>query len=409
MDVERFECRACGEKETAILLEMGKLPLANAFVGDASGTEDQFREGLTLVMCEECRLIQIEESVPPERLFGHYLWVTGTSESAKAYARWFAARLSERHRGERHPFLVEIASNDGLILQHCRDVGFEVLGVEPSNLADEASGRGLMSIRAFFGLDAARRIKEERGPADLIVARNVLGHAGALQDFVSGVRYLLGPDGCWIVEVPYAYFLRAEVQYDTVFHEHSSYFTVQSLATLARRFGMKLTDITFVDMNGGSLLCELRHEEAPARRADQAFLDFEALIRLNTPQGWMGFAPAVAAQRASFVGLLTRLRSEGKSVAAYGAAAKFMTMLNYCGVTTELLPVIGDANPRKQGLLCPGVRIPVISPEELMRRNPDYVVIGSWNLKEEIVRLFRERFSYTNRFIVPSPVASVLE
>ncbi len=408
MPISPFACRACNSTSVTVLLDMGRLPLANAFVKSPDDRDDHFRESLTLVMCEDCRLIQIRDEVPREKLFSSYLWVSGTSETAKHHAVWLSERLKARHRHKPEPFLVEVASNDGFFLEHYRRVGgFDILGVDPSNLAEEADHRGISSIRDFFGRRVAARIRRERGVADVIVARNVLGHASALQDLVGGVKDLLAPGGVFVLEVPYAYFLRAEVQYDTIFHEHISYPTIASMADLMRRFGMKIADVSFVQMNGGSMLCEIVHEDSPRPRNDQAMLDFETAIDLNNPRGWKRFADTVRAQRTSFVALLRELAADHQKVVGYGAAAKCMTMLNYCSVSTDLIPVIGDANPRKQGLLCPGVRIPVVSPADVMAHNPDYVMIGAWNFKDEIIRFFRDKMGYRNRFIVPLPMPTV--
>lgn len=403
-----FVCRGCGSEQSTLLLDMGKLPLANAFVQDEQGTDDQFTESLTFVMCQSCSLIQIREAVDREKLFGSYLWVTGISATAGSHAEWLSARLNERHHRKPSPFLVEVASNDGFFLDYYRKAGFTILGVDPSNLAEEADKRGLPSFRKFFGKAVAEQIRTEHGAADVIVARNVLGHASELQDLVAGMKHLLAPTGVLMIEVPYAYFLRQEVQYDTIFHEHLSYLTVGSMANLLRRFGLKITDITFVQMNGGSVLCEVVHQDTPLQRGDQSLIDFEEMIVLNRPEGWRQFREAVHAQRAAFIALLKELKAAGKTVVGYGAAAKCMTMLNYCGVTPDLLSAMGDANPRKQGLLCPGVRIPVVSPEALLDRKPDYIMIGAWNLKEEIMGFFRETLGYKNNFIVPLPMPVVI-
>lgn len=404
-----FACRACASTETTILLDLGRLPLSNAFVKDVHDTGDQFRESLTLVMCQSCRLIQIRDEVDRDKLFSSFLWVTATSETTKNYARWFSARAKERYGRQPGRFLVEIASNDGFFLEHYRADGFDILGVDPSNLAEEANQRGIPSIRDFFGKLVANRIVAERGPADVIVARNVLGHVSELQDLVAGIRTLLAPDGVCLVESPYAYFLRNERQYDTIFHEHLSYLTVQSVSNLMARFAMKITDVTFVPMNGGSFLFEIRHQDSLVPPDDRTIIDFETIIGLNQPGGWKDFAQAVQQQRSAFVGLLRRVTSEGKRVVGYGAAAKCMTMLNFCNITPDLLPAIGDANPRKQGLLCPGVRIPVVSPDALLQPEPDYIMIGAWNFQEEIIRFFREKKGYRNKFIVPLPEPRIIE
>jgi len=267
----------------------------------------------------------------------------------------------------------------------------------------------LTSIRDFFGESIADQILETRSGADIIVARNVLVHSSELQDLTAGIKKLLKPGGVLILELPYAYMLRAETQYDTIFHEHLSYLTVGSLHNLFARYDMKITDIDFVDMNGGSLLCEVVHESDSRPRDDQTMLSFESFIGLNSMSGWQRFSRDVSRQKQSLLQILTELKSEGSEVVAYGAAAKFMTMLNYCGIDESLLAACGDANERKQGLLCPGVRIPVVSPAKLIEMKPDYILIGAWNFKDEIIESLRRDFSYEGEFIVPLPMPEIVE
>jgi len=219
MDTKEFKCRACGGSHYHMLLNMGDVPLANAFVKDEHGIEDKTRWPLSLVMCSSssCRLLQIRDGVPREKLFSDYLWVTSTSAGAKYHAEWLSKQLWDKFGStNRSPFLVEIASNDGFFLEHYKDVGFKIIGVDPSNLADEADARGLTSIRDFFGESVANRIVDSNGKADLIVARNVLGHSSQMRDLVAGMKELLAEDGTLILEVPYAFMLRDETQYDTI-------------------------------------------------------------------------------------------------------------------------------------------------------------------------------------------------
>lgn len=384
---------------------MGEMPLANDFLGD---TDRHGRTApLTLVMCDECSVIQIREILPPEELYANFLWVSGTSETARRYAVSFARTVAERTAGGAGRRLVEVGSNDGLLLEACRTEGFEVLGVDPSAVADEASARGLPTIRALFGVELAQRIRSERGPADVIVARHAVSHAAEPLDFFQGVRELLAPEGRCFIETPYALFLQEELQYDTIFHEHVCYWTITALSAVLRRFELNITDVRFVAMNGGSFVVEVGHAAA-GPSGDRAILELEALLRLNEPAGWEAFASRVAEQRRTLRDLLTELSHGGARVAAYGAAAKFMTLLNYCGITRDLVSAVGDANPRKQGLFCPGVRIPVVSPEELIAGGPDHILIGAWNFKDEIIRVLREKFGYTGRFIVPLPVPTLV-
>lgn len=404
-----YRCRVCGRRTATLLLDFGPVPLANAFVGPHDPEADRTRHPLTLVQCDGCGMVQIKEIVPPAEMFTTYLWVSGTSATLREYARWFAGRLADRVDRAAGRKLVEIASNDGTMLAACRDAGFDVLGVDPGDITEEATARGLPTIRAFFGAEVADRIVAERGRADVVVARNVIGHVAEPNDLCDGVRRLLAPGGRAFIETPYALRLRQELQYDTVFHEHVCYLTIGTLATLLGRHGLRIVDLSFVQMNGGSFLAEVMHEDAATGDGARSVLDLEEILDLNRARGWEGFADQVGQQRRGLVALLTELRDRRASVVAYGAAAKFMTMLNYCGITPDLVAACGDANPRKAGLLCPGVRIPVESPETLVARRPDYVLIGAWNFRDEIVRVFREKLGYGGKFIVPLPVPRVLE
>ena len=412
MDTKEFKCRACGSSHYHMLLNMGDVPLANAFVKDEQGIEDKSRWPLSLVMCSSssCRLLQIRDDVPREKLFSDYLWVTSTSAGAKDHAEWLSKQLWDKFGStNRSPFLVEIASNDGFFLEHYKDVGFKITGVDPSNLADEADARGLTTIRDFFGESVANRIVVSNGKADLIVARNVLGHSSQMRDLVAGMKELLAEDGTLILEVPYAFMLRDETQYDTIFHEHPSYLTIGSIHNLFKNFELKITDIQYVNMNGGSVICEIKHSGNLVSANDNISLAFEQFIGLNGPIGWERFSQDVQRQKSLLIEMLTNLKAEGKRVVAYGAAAKFMTMLNYCGVDSDLIEAVGDANPRKQKLLCPGVRIPVVSPRELMDMKPDYVLIGAWNFKKEIIEFLKNEFKYDKSFIVPLPIPEIIK
>lgn len=385
---------------------MGRMPLANAFVRPGGADEDALRFPLTLMMCRACRLIQLKETVNRDLLFKQVLWSFGASVKGQRHAAWFAQQLSQvfPSRG----FLVEMMSNDGVTLEACRNEGFSVLGVDPSDVARGARQRGIPSISAFFGREVAEQIRAERGPVDVIVARHALGHLAELNDLIEGVKRLLRPGGRFVVEVPYALLMREEIQYDTIFHEHTSYWTVASLASYLERNGLQLIDLSFVPFNGGSILAHAVAAPGKARESIAQILALEEVLQLNDPAGWQLFNQRVQEQRASLRRLLQDLCRQGKRVVGYGAAAKFMVMLNYCGIDTTVLTLIGDANPRKQGLLCPGVRIPVVSPETLISAQPDYVLIGAWTLSEEIMSSFREKLAYRGKFLLPLPIAQVV-
>jgi SAM-dependent methyltransferase len=403
-----FECRLCGSQSDHVLLDLGSLPLANDFVRSPDDDIDRHLEPVVFVMCDQCRLLQLRDLVAPRRMFETYLWTSSSSDAAREHAARFARMVAGRYPAATNRFLVELASNDGLLLKSLADEGYRVLGVDPSNLADEATAAGLPTVRAFFAEDIARQILEENGPADVVVARNVIGHVADLRGFLAGVRTLLRPGGAFIVESPYAHGLRGELQYDTIFHEHVSYFTITTLAEALRRFGLAPTDTTFVPMNGGSFLCHaLRSDDAATAGGLDALYELERVFELNEPRGWAWYAAAVEQQRERLRAILAELATGGHTVAGYGAAAKAMTMFNYCALTPELVTVIADGNPRKQGLLCPGVRIPVVSPDELLALKPDYVLIAAWNFTQEIAGHLRAK-NYAGRFLVPLPVPRVL-
>jgi SAM-dependent methyltransferase len=391
-----------------MLLDLGLLPLANDFVGSADDDTDKQLEPVVFVMCDECRLLQLRDLVPPRRMFDNYVWTSSSSQAARTYAVNFAQMIAGRYPASSHPFLVEVASNDGLLLKSLRDEGYRVLGVDPSNLADEASTAGIPTVRAYFDEEVAGGIVDVHGLADIVVARNVIGHVADLRGFLAGVRRLLRTDGAFVVESPYAHGLRAELQYDTIFHEHVSYFTITTLAEALRRFGLSLEETTFVPMNGGSFLGHARRTDRAAVSRDlNGLFELERVFELNEPRGWGWYAAAVGLQREQLRALLTGLADAGKTVAGYGAAAKAMTMFNYCGLTPALVSVIADGNTRKQGMLCPGVRIPVVSPDQMLGLRPDYVLVAAWNFTEEITGQLRGRH-YAGQFVVPLPVPRVL-
>jgi SAM-dependent methyltransferase len=394
-----FECRLCRASVPEPVVDLGDLPLANAFVDPASGdAPDAPRLPVALVMCAGCRLLQLREPAPRGDLFGEYLWTTGTSSTAVAHSRALAERVAALRPAS---FLVEVASNDGTFLRAFAAAGMQVLGVEPSNLADEATAAGLPTHRTYFDGAAAARIVEERGTASVIVARNVIGHTDDLRGLLEGVDRLLAPDGVLVVESPYAMLLLVQLQYDTIFHEHVSYFTLSTLTAALRTIGLEIVDVDVVGLNGGSFLCTATRGGIPATRG---ILALEEELQLNEPAGWSDYGARVERQREELVDAIDAIRADGGNLVGYGAAAKTMTMLNYCGIGPGRVSLFADANPRKQGLLCPGVRIPVA---DVAASRPSHVLVGPWNLQAEIVASVRAA-GFEGDFVVPLPVPRVL-
>ena len=397
-----FECRLCRASEPEPVLDLGNLPLANAFVDPAIENEpDAARFPVALVMCSTCRLLQLREPAPRSHLFDDYLWTTGTSSTAVAHATVLAGHVAGLRP---ESFLVEIASNDGTFLRAFAAAGLQVLGVEPSNLAHEATAAGLPTLRSYFDRAAAAQIVEEHGQAQVIVARNVIGHTDDLRGLLEGIDLLLAPDGMLLVESPYAFLLSAQLQYDTIFHEHVSYFTLTTLAAALGSVGLGIVDLDMVGLNGGSFLCTATRGGSSTIRG---ILALEDQLLLNDPSGWWDYAARVERQRDGLLDVIDTIRANGGHLVGYGAAAKTMTMLNYCGIGPDRIAQFADANPRKQGLLCPGVRIPVASWADVAASTPSHVLIGPWNLQAEIVASLRAG-GFAGEFVMPLPVPRVL-
>jgi SAM-dependent methyltransferase len=402
LGVTAFECRLCGSSSANDLLDLGALPLANAFVDPSSGdAPDAARHPVALAMCAGCQLLQLRQPVPRSALFDEYVWTTGTSSTATAHAATLAAHVA---RLRPRSFLVEVASNDGTFLRAFEAAGHVVLGVEPSNLADEASAAGIPTVRGYFDGELADGVRESHGAAQVIVARNVIGHTDDLRGLLQGIDRLLAPDGVLVVESPYALLLSTQLQYDTIFHEHVSYFTLAALTAALGSIGLEIVGLDFVGLNGGSFLCTATRG---GTRATGPILALEALHSLNELSGWSDYATRVERQRDDLLAVIDAVRAEGGRLVGYGAAAKTMTMLNYCGIGPDRISHFADANPRKQGLLCPGVRIPVVALDEVLATPPTHVLVGPWNLKDEIIASLRSS-GFDGEFIIPLPAPSVV-
>lgn len=399
-----FACRLCGAAEFDRVLDLGSLPLPNALTKTAQQPAERART--TLGMCRSCRLLQLTELVDRDRLFGQYIWTSSSSATALAYAASFARRVAAALPPVTHPFVLEIASNDGMMLKALQAHGYDVLGVEPSNLAEEANAAGLATYHGYFGAASADEIAGDRR-ADIIVARNVIGHTQDLTGFLAGLRTALAPGGTIILESPYALAMRLHCQYDTIFHEHVSYFTVTTLHNALGRYGMRLTNVDMVAMNGGSFLCEAKAGQAALTSSVRTATAIEEQLVLNDAVGWNAFRESALDHRRLLRRLLGRLRASGRSVWVYGAAAKTIVMLNYCRIDRSYVEAIADNNPRKQGSYAPGLGLPIRSPGELLRESPDYVVIGPANLEAEICQQLRAQ-GYRGRFISAMPLPRLL-
>jgi hypothetical protein len=405
-------CRLCGKDLQHTFVDLGMSPLCESFLKaeQLDAMEPYFP--LHVLVCDSCFLVQLREYVSPEHIFREYAYFSSYSTSwvahAKAYCEMIAGRLSLREGS----LAVELASNDGYLLQHFLPLGVPVLGIEPArNVAKVAVDKGVPTVTEFFGVALAERLRGEGREADLIIGNNVLAQVPDLNDFVGGMRVLLKPEGVVTLEFPHLERLIAENQFDTIYHEHFSYFSFITIQHLARRHGLKLIDVEELTTHGGSLRVYLAHETSAREPspAVAALLAREQALGFDDIASYASFQEKVRLTKRRLLAFLIKAKEDGKTVAGYGAPGKGNTLLNYCGIGTDFLDFTVDRNPYKHGLYTPGMHIPILPPEAIDQAKPDYVLILPWNLKTEIVQQMRHIGDWGGKFIIPIPEVAVIE
>lgn len=407
----RTACRACGQDQLVRFLDLGLQPLANAFLRADSEKATEDRYPLALYGCTICGLVQLLDVIDPEVLFRNYIYVTGTSETIAAHNRAYARTVIDLLQLGPGSLVVEAASNDGSLLTCFKELGVRVLGVEPAtNIAALAAARGIPTEVTFFGREAGARLRGSHGPAHAVIGNNVLAHVDDPAGFLAGAKALLAEGGLVIVEVPYLKQMLDRTEYDTVYHEHLCYFSITSLLRLCTTAGLRMVRVDHVPVHGGSLRMyagraqdHADHDPAVLRMAEA-----EREAGVTSPARWDQFARDAEAQRAALLAELRKLKQSGKTIAGYGAPAKGTTLLNYCGIGTDLLPFTVDRSPLKTNTLIPGVHIPVLPVETLLDTQPDYLLILAWNFADEIMTQQAEYRRRGGRFLVPIPVPVVV-
>lgn len=405
-------CRFCETPLCESVVNLGLTPLANSFISPEQVRLMEPFYPLEVYVCKRCRLVQLEQFETPQRIFGEYIYFSSYSDSWLRHSAAYAEMMARRFGLTARSMVVEIASNDGYLLQYFRKRGIGVLGIEPAaNIAAVAADKGIPTDVTFFGMEKAAQLRAKGIVPDVLVANNVLAHVPNINDFVEGMATLLGLTGVITVEFPHLLRLLEMNQFDTIYHEHFSYFSLHVVRRIFERHRLRVFDVQELCTHGGSLRIFACHLACPSHHETAAVtqvLDEEVRAGLEGFQVYQDFARQVNAAKCAFLRFLIDAYVEGKRVAAYGAPAKGNTLLNFCGVGPELVSFTVDRSPHKQGMLLPGTRIPVRAPDAILEDRPDYVLILPWNLEAEIASDMAIVRTWGGRFVVPIPTMRVL-
>ena len=405
------ECRLCGTPLTRTFVDLGMSPLCESYVPAEKLDDAEVFYPLHVRLCDACLLVQLPAYVSGEDIFSDYAYFSSYSDSWVAHAKRYAEAMIGRLDLTPDSLVTEVASNDGYLLQHFQAVGVPVLGVEPAaNVAEAARARGIRTEVQFLGAETGRQIAQQYGRADLVTANNVFAHVPDIQGFAAGLRALVKDEGTVTLEFPHLLRLIERRQYDTIYHEHFSYLSLLTSSSVLATAGLRVVDVDELDTHGGSLRVYARPEEIggePTERV-KAVLAAEEAAGLHTVQGHEGFAPAVLKIKTDLLGFLLTAASAGRSVAGYGAPGKGNTLLNHCGIRSDLLSYTVDRSPFKQGKFLPGTHIPIYAPERLAETQPDYILVLPWNLRDEISRQLGYVGSWGGKLVFPIPELEIV-
>ena len=404
-------CRFCGTALGHSFADLGVTPPANAYLKEADLRRPEIFYPLHAYVCESCFLVQLEEFASPDQLFTDYAYFSSYSETWLRHAEAYAETAAQRFGLGGASRVVEVASNDGYLLQFFVGKGIPVLGIEPAaNVARHAEARGVRTLVRFFGRATARKLVQDGWRADLLIANNVLAHVPNLNDFVAALRIALKSDGVATLEFPHLMRLIEQGQFDTIYHEHFSYFSFLTAERVFAAHGLRLFDVEALPTHGGSLRIYACHAESghASGAAVERLRAAERAAGLDRLAVYEGFGPRIARIKRRFLAFLIEAKEAGKSVVGYGAAAKGNTLLTTSGASPDLIDYVADANPHKQGLYLPGTHIPICSPERIAETRPDYVVILPWNLKHEIMDQMASVRGWGGHFVIAIPELTVL-
>ncbi|MFC5993827.1 methyltransferase domain-containing protein [Pseudonocardia hispaniensis] len=404
-------CRLCGSAQLRSFVDLGATPPCELFLTADALDRPEMTYPLHVRVCDRCLLAQLPPLITPEETFIEYAYYSSFSTSWVQHAQRYVSGAIERLGLGADSFVVEVASNDGYLLQHVVDRGIRCLGIEPSvNVGAAAREKGIPTLTAFLTPETGEQVRAEYGPADLVALNNVYAHIPDVVGFTKGLRALVADDGWVTIEVQHLLTLVERTQFDTIYHEHFQYYTVLTAQRALASGGLALVDVELLDTHGGSIRLWARPAEV-AGEPSQAVRDVlaaEEAAGLHTAEGHDGFATAVSRVRDDLVGFLIDARRQGKKVVGYGAPGKGNTLLNYCGIRPDLLSYTVDRNPYKHGRYTPGTRVPVLAPERIAEDRPDYVLILPWNLRTELVEQLAYVRDWGGRLVFPIPTLEVI-
>jgi hypothetical protein len=404
------KCRICSSKNLTIILDLGKQPPANSFIDQSELNSPEHKFPLRLFWCEDCYLVQLLDIVNKEYLFKNYFYMTSASKPIVEHFKKYAQDIYQEFlQKENSPFVVEIGSNDGSLLKEFKKLNTQILGIEPAtNLSDLANQSNITTKNTFFSSDISKEIVKTRN-ASVVVANNVIAHVEDLQDLMHGIQILIGNKGTFIFEVPYLVDLIKNLEFDTIYHEHLSYFSILPLLKLVEQFGLEIFDIRKQLVHGGTLrIFVSKKENYPINNSVNTIIDNENKLGLGKIDFYQKFSIEVKDLKKNLLKILIQLKKENKSIFGYGAPAKGNVLLNYCGIDTKFLDYIVDTTTLKQGKFTPGTHIPVVSPEKIKKNGTNVALLLAWNYKSEILE--KEKFfkEIGGKFLIPIPSSELI-
>ena len=408
----KSNCRFCKNSLSKTFVDLGMSPLSNAFVKEEALSLPEKFYPLHAYVCDNCLLVQLEEFETPKHIFNDYFYFSSYSESWLRHAENYTELVADRFGFNEKSQVIEIASNDGYLLQYFLKRDIPVLGIEPAaNVAKVAEEKGIPTWVKFFGADTARLLQNEGKQADLLIGNNVLAHVPDINDFVAGIKIALKSNGILTMEFPHLLKLIEYNQFDTIYHEHFSYFSFLVVERIFASHGLTLFDVEEIPTHGGSLRIYGKHDSNsnyPTSPGLNNLKNKEIKAGLNKLETYLGFSEQVKETKRKLLEFAIAIKNQGKTIVGYGAPAKGNTLLNYCGMRTDFLDYTVDRNPHKQGTFLPGTHIPVYHPDKIKETRPDYVMILPWNIKEEIIEQIGYIREWGGQFLIPIPEVEVI-